>query len=359
MPVKLIHCSDLHLDSPMESNLPPDQARQRGNEICSTFSRMVAFAREQGVEAILIAGDLFDSERVSRTTASFFLDTVAQADTIDFFYLRGNHDESLRAFSGRTLPENLHTFSEDWRSYPCGPVTITGLELDRQNCLSCYDRLRLPEDTINIVLLHGQDAPQPGEGLVCLPALRGRQIRYLALGHLHSYRKAPLDEAGDLCYCGCLEGRGFDECGEKGFVLLETGPDRIGSTFVPFAARTLFDLPVDISGLTTVTEILHAMEQAADGIDSRHLVKFTLCGSYTPETQKDLGFLRQMLGHRFFFSKIKDQSRLFIEPGSYEHDISLKGEFVRLVLASGLSDTDKDAVICCGIRALSGEEVVL
>ena len=279
MPVKLIHCSDLHLDSRMESNLAPDQARQRGNEICSSFSRMVSFAREQGVEAILIAGDLFDSERVSQRTASFFLDTVAQADPIRFFYLRGNHDESLRAFAGRTLPHNLFTFSEDWRSFACGPVTITGLELDRQNCLSCYDSLHLPEDTLNIVLLHGQEAAQPGEGLVCLPALRGRHIRYLALGHLHSYRKAPLDEEGEYCYCGCLEGRGFDECGEKGFVLLATGPDRISSTFVPFASRTLFDLPVDITGQSTVTEILHAMEQAAADIDARHLVKFTLCGS--------------------------------------------------------------------------------
>jgi fucose 4-O-acetylase-like acetyltransferase len=60
-------------------------------------------------------------------------------------------------------------------------------------------------------------------GSVSLSALRGRGIDYLALGHIHAYKKAPLDSRGIYCYPGCLEGRGFDECGRKGFVLLVVG----------------------------------------------------------------------------------------------------------------------------------------
>ena len=48
-----------------------------------------------------------------------------------------------------------------------------------------------------------------------------------------------------------------------------------------------------------------------------------------------------------------------IEKETYEHDISLKGEFIRLVMASDKSPEEKEQIICCGIRALSGEEVEL
>ena len=48
-----------------------------------------------------------------------------------------------------------------------------------------------------------------------------KNIDYLALGHIHKYKQAELDQRGVYCYSGCLEGRGFDECGEKGFVLLD------------------------------------------------------------------------------------------------------------------------------------------
>ena len=69
--------------------------------------------------------------------------------------------------------------------------------------------------------------------------------------------------------------------------------------------------------------------------------------------------MKKMLEGRFYFLKIKDESRLKIEKETYEHDISLKGEFIRLVMASDRSEEEKEQIICCGIRALSGEEVVL
>ena len=57
--------------------------------------------------------------------------------------------------------------------------------------------------------------------------------------------------------------------------------------------------------------------------------------------------------------KISDKSRLLIDPDAYRNDISLKGEFVRRVLASNLKEEEKERVIACGFRALSGEEMGL
>lgn len=357
--MKLIHCADIHLDSKMESNLSAAQARERNAEVCLTFGRMIDYASGNGIDGVLIAGDLFDTERVSAQTVDYVLHKIEKAEAVTFFYLRGNHDGNRDPFAGKQLPANLKTFGAQWTTYRLGNVTITGMELEWDKWDAPWDELTLLEDTVNIVMLHGQVSTQPGPELIPLPKLRGKHIHYLALGHIHGYRLEKLDLDGQWCYCGCLEGRGFDECGEKGAVILNIEDGRVESVFHPFAKRQLHEVEVDISGLTAVTEIQAALESAAKEIPESDLVKFTLVGEYTLETQKDLRFLKKALETGWYFVKIKDESRLMIDRNSYEHDASLKGEFIRMVMASDKSDEEKEAIICAGIRALSGEEVTL
>ena len=357
--MRMIHCSDLHLDSRMESNLSAKQAKERKTEILNTFVRMTTWAAAQEVEAVLLAGDLFDTGRVTGRTADLVLDTIRNAAPVQFFYLKGNHDENADILAGRNLPENLHTFDGGWTYYQMDGVTIAGLELNGDNWETMYDGLKLSAEDINIVMLHGQESTQPGEELIVLPRLRGKHIDYLALGHIHSYREMPLDHRGKACYSGCLEGRGFDECGEKGFVLLEVEQGQVNASFVPFALRRLYQVPVDITDLLTVTQLRGALASAARGIDGSSLVRFILTGTYTPETQKDLAYLTREMESHFWLAKVKDESRFYIDPASYQHDISLKGAFVRLVMASQRSEEEKAEIICAGLQALAGEEITL
>jgi len=55
--------------------------------------------------------------------------------------------------------------------------------------------------------------------------------------------------------------------------------------------------------------------------------------------------------------KIKDKTVLKIDPARYAYDVSLKGEFIRSVMASGCSEEEKAQIISYGIRALNGQEV--
>lgn len=54
--MKIIHCADLHLDSNMTSNLSREQAKQRKAELLATFERMIAYAKDNSVKAVIIAG---------------------------------------------------------------------------------------------------------------------------------------------------------------------------------------------------------------------------------------------------------------------------------------------------------------
>ena len=58
--MKIIHCSDLHLDSKLSSNLGGIIAKKRCGEILHTFKRMVDYASKNNISAILISGDMFD-----------------------------------------------------------------------------------------------------------------------------------------------------------------------------------------------------------------------------------------------------------------------------------------------------------
>ena len=48
---------------------------------------------------------------------------------------------------------------------------------------------------------------------------------------------------------------------------------------------------------------------------------------------------------RFYFAKLVDRTRLEIRPQDYIHDVSLKGEFVRRVMASSLTEAEKEEII--------------
>ncbi len=351
--MKLIHCADLHLDSPMESNLPTEKARERRSEILSTFSDLVRHADDNGADAILIAGDLFDSKRTTRKTEQYVLGLIEKHPDLSFFYLAGNHDSGNRLFMSETLPQNLYTFGSDWTSYDLGDIYITGSENPNP------DELELSADHINIVLLHGQQRETGTDEQDVIPfrKYRGKNIDYLALGHLHTYREASLDERGIACYSGCLEGRGFDECGQKGFVLLEIDGQRLTHTFIPFARRTLREISCDLTDCMSHMEAENRLQTATEGISASDLVKVTLIGDCSPDLMVDHARLEQLLSERFYFAKLVNKTRLQIRPEDYLHDISLKGEFVRRVLACNLTEREKEEIIACGLRALGGEEL--
>lgn len=357
--MKLIHCADLHLDARMEASLPREKAKERRLEILRTFTRMIDWASEEGVDAVLLCGDLFDARTISARAKNCVLDAVMQHPQLMFYYLQGNHDQNGFLNDLKEIPANLRTFGSDWTTYEQDRICITGAEVSGKNADGLPEHLVLDADRINIVMLHGMateyGARDSGEDF-SLRKLRNRNIDYLALGHIHSFRKERLDDRGVWCYCGCLEGRGFDECGEKGFVLLEIENGRIDSTFVPFAERTLHEVPVDVTGLLTQEEIQRAVQESVRGISSKDMVKIVLTGETVPEAEKDAGWIRKWLENDYYFLKVKDKTRIAIDPEDYKYDVSLKGEFVRLVLASDMPREEMEQVIRYGIRALAGEE---
>ena len=85
--MKILHCADIHLDSPMETHMTREQAATRNTEILKSFQRMTEYAAREKIKLVLIAGDFFDGERVTRRTVDGILDAVTSTPQIDYLHL--------------------------------------------------------------------------------------------------------------------------------------------------------------------------------------------------------------------------------------------------------------------------------
>ena len=379
--MKIIHCSDLHLDADLRSRFDAGSAADRRAELMNTFRRLCRQAREIHARAVLICGDLFDTDAPSPSAVRAVEDLVLTYSEILFFCLRGNHDSRSVLFRTREMPSNLRLFDDRWTVWELesGPeeqrsagqrfaeqrfagqrkICIIGKEADD----GLFTPPPLDPSNLNIVMLHGQireGMSASDSETVPLGALRGIGIDYLALGHLHSYRSFPLDQRGTAAYSGCLEGRGFDECGECGFVLLDTDTPsgRIRSRFIPFASRSLYRVPCDVSGCVSDAEVYERISSALSSspAQARDLVRLELTGGLEYGCSPDPALIRAEWEDGYHYFDCVDNTVAVVHSEDFLCDATLKGEFVRIVSAAGgLDENERAAVLRCGLRALSGE----
>ena len=361
--MKIIHCADIHADSAMKSNFEGEKKNKRREEIVDAFARMVDFANKNEVKAVIIAGDLFDTKAsMQKTIKKRIAYVISTNPQIDFLYLRGNHDEDSDFFTEDNLP-NLKLFSkEKWESYSFDNdrIHIFGREFTSTIPAKAYSELHLDSSKINIVVMHGQIAgyeTKKDGAVISLPKFANQNIDYIALGHIHKFRMEKLDHRCVWCYPGCLEGRGFDECGEKGFVLLNIEDGRIETEFIPNSKRVIHSVDVPLDGTMSYNQIMHSIEERVGDISCEDIVQVNLTGEISEDTDIEVSSYESALAPRFFYIKIENFCQNKIDYEKYENDVSLKGEFIRLVKnQDGLSDAEKSKIIMTGIKALTGRE---
>ena len=352
--MRIIHTADLHLESSL-IKLTPSRVRERKDELYMTFVKMVDEATRLSARLFIIAGDLFDTEKITGRSVERVTDVIERHADIDFLYLPGNHEGTAFLDKIASMPKNLKVFGDEWTYFDYGEVVVAGRNILTANMFS---ELSLDAGRKNIVVLHGalKDYSGASDG-ISLPDAAECPIGYLALGHYHSYTEYKLSEKASAVYSGTPEGRGFDEVGEHGFVLVDTDTTPIHHKFCPAAKRRVRMVKVNISGCARRIDVEDACMAALCGIPSVDLVRLVLTGDRPPEFYPDLKAITDRFTDRYYYFEVKDESKLRIDPEAYAYDKSLKGEFIRLVYSrEDLSPEMKDKIIRCGINALLGED---
>ena len=416
--VRLIHTADLHLDSAFSSRFSKEEAEERRRNLLIAWNKLLQYGIERKVQAILISGDLFDSPVVSRSTMEIFLSSIRKNPEISFFYLRGNHDTKNTFRFRDDLPKNLFLFSKEGKKYrlkeklvllgqefygterrnefpeePYGterrsefPEESYGTEsllelpefpeepeeLVEEELLSpssAKDAVQsiwnLKEEDCNILMLHGAlreggSEVQDEQG-ISLKQLSRYPIHYLALGHIHKREEG---KCGSLNYIypGCLQGRGFDEEGEKGFyyVEIEEETKEIKAEFVPLKEGEFRIIPIFLSEedgtLDAEEKIRESLKK--EGVDAKDSLRIILKGEKRAGEERNLRYLEKQLEEEYAYIEIKEETKLKLRKEEFIHEKGLKGEFLRMVSESeSLSEEEKEKLMILGIGLLQGEEL--
>ena len=353
--MRILHCADIHLDSKLNANFDSVKSRERRAELVISFKHLVDYAIDNYIDAIIIAGDLFDTGVISNATIGVVEHCIRKNPQVDFYYLRGNHDE--KDVLGELNLPNLKVFGKDWTYYrPTNGerVVIAGaIEPSEAPVLNASD--------INIAVLHGQVYENGATDAINLTKLRHKAIDYLALGHIHKYQIAELDSRGMYFYPGCLESRGFDECDEHGVVILDIDDNgTIKRNFVKWGERQVYRINVDISECLNTFDALEKITGTLEEkrVNERDMVEIVLTGNMSELAKISLAILEGELSKQYYCVKIKDSTGIKIDLEDYTKEISLKSEFIRLVMRdSSLDEDTKKEIIRTGLLALAGEIV--
>jgi len=156
--IKLLHTADVQLDAPFA--FLGDKGEAHRQQLYDTFKKIVELARNEKYDILLIAGDLFNDNRPSRTTVNLVAQALSNL-TIPVCILPGNHDcyDSSSIYRKVSFPPNVRILSESptFLDFPELDLMVAGNALlSRHTQISILKGIvRRDERRWFIVMAHG------------------------------------------------------------------------------------------------------------------------------------------------------------------------------------------------------------
>lgn len=351
--IKILHSADWHLDSPMLFR-DPAKTRQLRQALTRIPGQITAICKAQGCDMMLLPGDLFDGAYATETL-HILRNALADA-AVPVFITPGNHDYvgNDSPWLSETWPENVHIFTRpvlesvvveelDCRVYGAGftamdcPALLTDFTAERTHRYA-------------VAVLHGDPTQTRSDyNPITKAQIKKSGLDYLALGHIH--KGDSLREGQTLCaWPGCPMGRGYDETGEKG-VLVVTIDDTATAEFIPLDTPRFYDLEVPVS--VSLSSVLPP-------VGSEDFYRVTLTG---PSEPVDLDALYREFS-QFPNLELRDHTTPPLDIWGTAGEDTLEGMYfhrLRVLLDSDDEEVRQQAKLAATIsrQLLEGQEVVL
>ena len=296
MTMKIVHTADWHVGKSI-------RGRHRGDEYREVLEELKEFIVRQGVDILLVAGDIFDSTAPSAGAEdivyNFFHDISVLG--VRSVVIAGNHDSGLRfeaianllKLAGVTIcgffsyaqakreltisvadgsqarivlvpfvPERTFIRAEDLLENKSRATATYSREMGKLFRQFCAD---LTPKTVNIVMAHllmhgarvggGERSLYLGDNYAVYPEEIPANINYLALGHIHLYQQIP--GPAPIYYSGSPLQMDFGETETpKGFLFFEAFPDSACQPqFIEFrTGKKLIEIKGTVEEITTLAE---------------------------------------------------------------------------------------------------------
>jgi DNA repair exonuclease SbcCD nuclease subunit len=234
MSVRFIHSADWQLGAHF-TQFGEDVKRLRSARL-ETLRRTLDLVAEREVDALLVAGDLFEDSQVDDRLVKEVANLLSGQST-PVFVLPGNHDPASGPGSiwqrefWKALPDHIRTFEEAGCA-PLGDGWLLASPLFQKRSTNDPSQKieallsEIPSDAVKVGMTHGSLAipsqHQPDDHPIDPKAATQLGLDYLALGHWHSWRE---EDGGRMLLPGTPEQDKWDtrDCGWVALVEID-GP---------------------------------------------------------------------------------------------------------------------------------------
>ena len=329
--IKILHCADLHLDSPFSLD-DIQKSEVRRAELRGAFTSMMLYAKTEGVDIMLMAGDLFDSEYASRDTAALLTREFASNPGCRFVIAPGNHDfySSESVYARVDFPDNVYIFDSDKLTY----FSFDELDTDVYGYAFTSPSMRVnpfagrrPKNParLNLLCAHGDiGVPTSPYCPISTDDIRDSGFDYIALGHVHNTHG--IERFGNTYYgySGCLEGRDFGETGHKGAVLAAL--EKLPSGELRFSKRRYEIERLNASGCAAESEVAARLARliAEKKYGSDTALRVFIEGGVLPSLELSEKRLAQS-AQGLFFLEVIDNTLPMADAGTLESDPTIRG----------------------------------
>ena len=355
--MKILHSADWHLDAPLTDH-SEQQSRFLRQELRKIPEKIVALAKKEGCDLVLLSGDLFDGAYTKDSFRAVY-DALAEL-TVPVFIAPGNHDfcQLNSPYLAENWPENVHIFKHavmESVELPELDCTVFGAGYEAMDCPALLEGFQADGNSKwKIGVLHGDATNTSSPYCPVSPRqMQSSGLDYLALGHIH---KSGSFQSGDACcaWPGCPMGHGYDETGIKGVLLLTLG-EKVQTAFMPLNVPLFFDETVDVGA-----DAAQTLANLLPGVETENFYRVTFTG-YSENL--DLASLAAQFSH-IRNLELRDKTVPEKALWSAVGEDSLEGMFFS-ILQEGLDTQDERQRRCIKLAAqisrqiLDGQEVQL
>jgi len=330
--LRLVHTSDIHLDAAFglrayarEYSRVSFGARRR-QALRDALLAVIRFAQEWDAHALLIAGDLFEAERISRDTLDFLRQTFAQAAPLPIIIAPGNHDPYI---PGSPYAENffpfphVHIFSEAaWQCHRLEsvPLAVHGFAFDGPDIsTNPFTRMEsMPNDGYaHVVLAHGSMTSRVPEGKSVFAPFDAEQmvdptVAYVALGHYHNLIQYTNASGIPFCYPGSPEGLNFTEPGPRYCMAvtltLESGRWRARLEPKKVNQAVYITHEIDCTAFSSAQELVEALRTLARRETCPAIARVKLTGNCSANFRAAINEVTAALHDDFLYLELRDET---------------------------------------------------
>lgn len=342
--VKIIHTGDLHLGMTFKSIGYKSKIHRRDCQ--DVFSNIIDLCIKENVDALLIAGDLFDSQNPSKSIITFVTDELKRLKDkkIPVFTISGNHDSCTKdsLWFAHKFPSNVVLFdNNNLEPKTVGNITVYGLAYTNNTKEPLKDFKAEKSDNFKVGLIHGsttnikvEEDPESSYRPIKKSQIDSSNLDYVALGHFHDL----LEIKGKIkCfYCGSPEGLTFKNKPDSCVLLVKYSDGRVTVKSEKTAIREFHTIEVDCTKFENDSEIRKILDKNK-GDDK--ILRLVLKGSPSLEFQLDKDLLEKEFNEQYFFLKIDDRVHI---PENLKEDETIRGQFIKLLKAEIKKEKDPE-----------------